>query len=108
MTGDLPDVNVLWESCPSGQVVFVNEFHQSLGCSVDHGVGDHSGLTQGSSQSQAREDVPAATTFYTGSVLYSVNILGFSKGRFHLISIDMNPSRSKIVKYDVWTVSYLH
>ena len=59
VTGDLSDVDVLREGGSSGQVVFVDELHQGLGRSVDHGVGDDSGLAEGRSQCEAREDVPA-------------------------------------------------
>ena len=58
--GDLPDVHVLGEGGPPGQVVLVDQLDQSLGRLVDHGIGHHASLTEGGAQGQAREDVPEA------------------------------------------------
>ena len=59
VTRDLSDVNILGEGCSPGQILIIDQLHQSLSSLVDHSIGDHTCLTKSSSQSQAREDVPS-------------------------------------------------
>ena len=63
MTADLPDVNTLRECSASLQIILRDEFNQGLSGTVDHCIRHHTGLTQGSSQCQARKNVPEMWEF---------------------------------------------
>ena len=71
-----PDVCLLWECGPTGQVILINQLNKSLkemawmdalhpdvvsrhlSCSVDHGICNDSSLAKGSTKGEPGEDVP--------------------------------------------------
>ena len=57
MAGHDPDVKLVRKHSFFPEVLFGEEFHESLGGGVDHHVGDDASLSQSYSEAESREDV---------------------------------------------------